>query len=60
MVIYPWKANAIYVERECGSFVNYDEEFYLCPECGEPVYSCDWSAGELLDYVCPICGWEGD
>lgn len=58
--MFEWKLNAIYVEEECGGFVDYGEEFYLCPECGEPVYACDWSAAELLECVCPICGWEGD
>lgn len=55
-----WKDNAIYVEEECGAFVDYEEGFYICPECNEPVYECDWNARQLAEYVCPICEWEGD
>jgi len=45
--------------------VQYDEDegFVICPECGEPLYECDWpmnEIGSLVDkymvYACPICG----
>lgn len=55
-----WKENALTVEQEFDGSVNWGEEFYLCPECGEPIYGCDWSNRDLLDFICPICEWEGD
>lgn len=55
-----WEENAFYVESQCGGFVDWDEEFYICPECGEPVYACDWDSHQLEEFVCPICEWEGD
>ena len=54
-----WKDAAHYCCETFGSYVNWEEGFFLCPECGEPVYECDWE-----DYVywggCPICdlAWE--
>ena len=56
----PWVENAYWLDRENVGFVNWEEEFYVCPECGEPIYKCDWSRGELTEFVCPICEWEGD
>ena len=52
-----WESNAKYVEKVYGSFVDWEERFYLCPECGEPVYECDWDENELCDAYCPICGF---
>ena len=56
----PWKDNAITVEQEFGGFVDYGERFYICPECGEPVYESDWPIYKFEDFICPICEWEGD
>lgn len=50
-----WEKNAEYVNEEYGAFVDWKEEFYLCPGCGEPVYECDWTEEELEDFICPIC-----
>ena len=52
------------LEKEFGSFYDRDEEFVDCPECGEPLYSCDWDMRDYLQstsdgyliYKCPICG----
>lgn len=55
-----WEKNAKKVADEYGAFVDWEERFYTCPECGEPVYECDWSEGELLLNLCPICGFDGD
>ena len=52
-----WESNAKYVEKVYGSFVDWEERFYLCPECGEPVYECDWDVNVLCDELCPICGF---
>lgn len=51
-----WEVNAHVVESTYDGFVDWDERFYNCPECGEPVYECDWSNEELLE-LCPICGF---
>lgn len=50
-----WEANAKVVEKFYGGYVNWDERFYLCPECGELIYESDWSFGDLLHYICPVC-----
>lgn len=50
-----WKKNAKVVEKVYGEYVDWDEKFYICPECGEPVYKCDWDEDELSRFLCPIC-----
>lgn len=56
-----WEINASYVEKDCGGFVDWDERFYICPNCEEPVYERDWSNMELVQHVCPICeDYEGE
>lgn len=50
-----WEENAHLVHKEYGSYVNWEEQFYICPLCGEPVYECDWSSKTLSKYICPIC-----
>lgn len=53
-----WEINARYVEDVYGSFVDWQERFYICPECGEPIYECDWTPAELEDLICPICEYK--
>lgn len=58
-----WEKNAIYVNDIYGAYVNWEDHFYKCPECGEPIYEDDWSEKELRDYFCPVCedyGWAGE
>ena len=55
-----WETNAHLVEDTYGGYVDWEEEFYICPECGEPVYSCDWSNHELFKELCPICGFTDE
>ena len=55
-----WESRAKYVERVFGSYVDWEERFYLCPECGEPVYECDWDENALCDEICPICGFDDE
>lgn len=50
-----WEARAKEVEEVYGGFVNWEEAFYICPECEEPVYKCDWDEDELAEFLCPIC-----
>ena len=55
-----WEANAKIIEEVYGGYVDWKERFYLCPECDEPVYECDWSTQELANEICPCCGFTGD
>lgn len=50
-----WEVNAQYVEEVFDAYVDWEERFYECPHCGEPIYECDWTADELIE-LCPICG----
>ena len=50
-----WEINAQEVEEVYGGYVDWEERFYLCPECDEPVYECDWTAEELKNFICPVC-----
>ena len=49
-----WKKAAEYVEETYGTFVDWTEGFFICPECGEPIYKDDY---ESLDEsnMCPVC-----
>lgn len=53
-----WELNAKRVEKEFGGFVDWDERFYNCPECGEPIYDCDWNDDELRPSLCPVCEFD--
>lgn len=53
-----WESNAKYVENVFGGYVDWEERFYECPECGEPVYEYDWTEEDLKDTICPICGFS--
>lgn len=54
-----WHEVAEYCEETFGSYVNWDEGFFICPECAEPIYETDWE--DHPDWnCCPICeaSWE--
>lgn len=37
---------------------TYEEEqdaWFICPECGEPQYGCDWYAFGDDGYICTCC-----
>ena len=57
-LVNTWEENAKYVNRIYGSRVDWEERFYICPECEEPVYECDWTGEELRQHLCPICEFE--
>ena len=54
-----WEKVAHLVEANYGGYVDWKERFFLCPECGEPVYECDWADSDLVngdeDFMCPVC-----
>lgn len=57
-----WENMAHFLEREYGAFIDWDEEFFECPECGEPIYKCDWQEEDYFlghaftgSFYCPIC-----
>ena len=50
-----WEKVARFCQEVYGSHIDWEERFYICPECGEPVYDIDWNESELHDYICPIC-----
>ena len=54
-----WYDIARKCEEDYGSYVDYEEGFFVCANCGEPIYECDWSESELRnedgEYICPVC-----
>lgn len=34
-----WEQAAKFCEEIFGAYVDWDEEFFNCPECNEPIYS---------------------
>ena len=52
-----WEKIAKYLEAAYNAYVDWDERFYNCPECGEPVYECDWTDEDFckFGFLCPIC-----
>lgn len=51
-----WEKVALRCEEEYGTHTDWDEEFFICAECGEPIYKDDWDEDELR--VCPVCEFE--
>lgn len=54
-----WEEAANYCEETFGSHFDREESFFICPECGEPIYCVDWRDYAWWD-TCPICEciWE--
>ena len=59
-----WNRLANEVELVYGGYVNREEEFFICPECDEPIYKSDWLDSDFVidpDYhtklrlYCPCC-----
>ena len=52
---WSWYYVAQYIiEQAYDGFVDWDEEYFICPDCGEPVYKCDYPYIDL-GMTCPIC-----
>ena len=52
-MIYSWDYVANYIIKEI-SYVDWEEEFYVCPECDEFVYKKDYPFIQV-GMICPIC-----
>jgi len=59
-----WEKLAARVEKLYGTHVNWRDGFFLCPECGEPIYQIDWNDEDYtkgrffhgrLRLYCPVC-----
>lgn len=42
---------------------NSENDYYVCQECGEPIYLCDYPEGTsdrefINNRGCPVCGTE--
>lgn len=55
-----WVEMATYIEKTYNTFVDWEEEFFICPECDEPIFSEDYNQFDSFESCCPICGfmWE--
>lgn len=49
-----WEKIALLIDENYGTLVDLEERFFICPECGEPIYEEDW-ADEDFTQICPIC-----
>ena len=53
-----WEKMARSVWESCGVQIDWDERFFICPDCGEPIYEADWDDEDLCldgNFICPIC-----
>ena len=52
-----WNEVAKVVENDFGMQVDWEEKFFVCPECQEVVCECDFNKDSVLALgYCPICG----
>lgn len=64
-----WNTVASCVENIYGGIVDWDKKYFVCPDCGEPIYADDFPDFEVIPavqtkinqedneyYICPICG----
>lgn len=57
-----WERTARKLKKENDTIVNWNEGFFICPECIEPIYSDDWADFDYIcdtkhrnNIYCPIC-----
>ena len=55
-----WEINAHTVEDVYRGYVDWNERFYECPACNEPIYECDWTAEDLKKELCPVCEFTNE
>ena len=53
-----WEKTAKMCQDTFGIHIDWEERFFICPECDEPIYECDWEDHNWDE--CPVCGtlWE--
>ena len=52
-----WSEVAKVVENDFGMQVDWEERFFVCPDCGDVVYEYDFNKKSILTLgYCPICG----
>lgn len=55
-----WKDIAEICEHDYGTQVDYEDRFFVCPDCEEPIYADDWDAEDFFSFegepMCPVCG----
>lgn len=57
--ISTWEIVATYCWEQFGTHVDWQERFFICPDCGESIYECDWEdPSDYLSDMCPICDYR--
>ena len=52
-----WNEVAKIVENDFDTQVDWAEKFFVCPDCVDVVYECDFNTDSVLALgYCPICG----
>lgn len=52
-----FKQWAEYVNQTYGTQYDTEEMFFVCPDCGEPLYLCDMNTDDFFyNGICPVCG----
>lgn len=58
--MYNWLQIAHLIEVNYDSLIDWNNRFFYCPKCHEPVYEDEWADLDFLDgnnnFICPICG----
>lgn len=54
---WSWEYVARYFVYMEGGYVDWEEEYYICPECEEPIYKCDYPIIDV-GMICPVCEAE--
>lgn len=50
-----WKVFLDKIEEVYDTYVDHEEEFFNCPECGEPIYEEDFPRKGTY---CPCCEFK--
>lgn len=51
-----WFEAGVYCEETYGMSLNTAEGYFVCPECGEPLFCEDWKDHDWSK--CPICDFD--
>lgn len=51
-----WKEIVEYLQNTMDVYVDEEEGFFECPECGDPIYECDWEGYDF--HTCPVCEYD--